>query len=139
MNSIILKITARYLKPVSIIFSIYVLLRGHNSPGGGFIAGLLAGSGILFYNLTYGIDAIRNTYVKPQTYLILGLVIILSSATMGFLFLKPLLTGIWHTLDLGFLELNLGTPLLFDAGIYLLVIGSLLTITSSIMEEIEWK
>ncbi|GAA0191395.1 Na+/H+ antiporter subunit B [Fulvivirga kasyanovii] len=139
MNSIILKITAKYLKPVFIVFSIYVLLRGHNSPGGGFIAGLLASSGILFYSLTYGSDAINQTYLKPKSFIILGLVGILLSATIGFLASKPLLTGVWHTFKTGLFEVKVGTPLLFDSGVYFLVIGSLLTITSSIMEEIEWK
>lgn len=140
MNSIILKITAKYLKPVFIVFSIFILLRGHNAPGGGFIGGLLAGSGVLFYNLTYGIDKVGSAlYFKPKSFIILGVSIVLLSATIAFLAFKPLLTGMWYTVNHGFVELKLGTPLLFDIGVYFLVIGSLLTITSSIMEEIEWK
>lgn len=140
MNSNILQIAARYLKPIFIVFSIYILLRGHNAPGGGFIGGLLAISGIIFYAFAYGVDKARSSlYLKPKSFLILGISISLISAIFGFLSSQPLFTGVWHNVDLGLMEVKLGTPLLFDLGVYFTVIGALLTVTISIMEELEWK
>ena len=139
MNSIILQLAAKYLKPLFIIFSVFVLLRGHNAPGGGFIGGLLAASGILFYAFAHGTDKLFSSYLKPRSFLILGIILIFTSGVAGFLKFKPVFTGLWTEIDVGLMQLKLGTPLLFDTGVYFIVLGSLLTITMSIIEELEWK
>lgn len=140
MNSIILKLAAKYLKPLFLIFSVYVLLRGHNAPGGGFIGGLLAASGILFYAFAYGPEKISLfRYFKPKAFLILGMVLVLISATWSFAGSKPIFTGLWTEIDIGIIKIKAGTPLLFDTGIYLIVVGALSKITLTIIEELEWK
>ncbi|ELR70449.1 Na(+) H(+) antiporter subunit B [Fulvivirga imtechensis AK7] len=139
MNSIILQLAARYLKPVLLLFSIYVLLRGHNAPGGGFIGGLLASSGILFYTFAHGADKGYLWYHRPKTLLVFGMVMILAGATAAFATNNPLLTGLWTEVDIGITQIKLGTPLLFDIGIYFIVMSVLLGITLAILEELEWK
>lgn len=140
MNSIALQLAARYLRPVFLIFSIYVLFKGHNAPGGGFIGGLLASSGILFYAFAHGVEkAYGAAYLKPKTFLTVGLTLVLISVIAGFLSSEAILTGLWTKINLGITHLKVGTPLLFDTGIYFLVVGAMLTITLSIMEELEWK
>ena len=57
MDSIILRTAARYLMPIFLLFSVIILLRGHNAPGGGFVGGLLAAGAFVFYALVYGVVA----------------------------------------------------------------------------------
>ena len=57
MYSLILQIAARNLLPILVIYSILILLRGHNAPGGGFIGGLLAAAGFILYAIAFGVEA----------------------------------------------------------------------------------
>lgn len=140
MNWIILKLSAKYLTPVFILFSVYILFRGHNAPGGGFIGGLIAGSGILFYVFAYGIEkAYSYLYLKPKTILITGFIFMFFSVIWGLIFGHTILKGMDTELDFAELHIKLGTPLLFDTGVYFTVAGVILIIIFSITEEIEWK
>lgn len=122
MNSLILKTAARFLLIIMLLFSLWVLFRGHNSPGGGFIGGLIAASAFALYLIAYGVLQFKKLLVieLPLT-LGLGLTCILLSGLLSLLQQKPFLTSMW-------LLSWLGTPLLFDIGIYLVVISSILII-----------
>lgn len=140
MNSIIIRIAAKYIPPLLIVFSLYVLLKGHNSPGGGFIGGLIAGSGVIFYSLSHNVkETYEKVYLKPVSYLMLGFFLMIVSAIAGLFGNKAVLTGIWSEINLAGVQIKLGTPLLFDSGIYLIIFGGMLMITQSILEETEWK
>lgn len=140
MNSIILQLAAKYLRPVIIIFSIYVLLRGHNAPGGGFIGGLLAAAGILFYAMAFNTSRISKfSILRPKLFLIIGGILLLISTVAGFFNGDEILTATWGEFDLWLVRVKLGTPILFDIGIYFLVLGALLLITLTILEELEWR
>ena len=136
MYSNIFRIAARNLRPVLILLSIIVLYRGHNQPGGGFIGGLMAASAYILYAMAHGSVAAREKLRWPtQAFLGMGLSVILLSGIWGMLAGKEFLTGLWVTVNLPFsLSIALGTPMLFDLGVYLSVIGVLLTIMFSIME-----
>ena len=60
MNSIILRTATRFMLPLLILFSIVVLLRGHNQPGGGFVGGLLATSAFALYAMAFGVPAMHR-------------------------------------------------------------------------------
>ena len=124
-----------------IIFSVFILFRGHNYPGGGFIGGILAGSGILYDALANTIEKVHNyRLVKPFRIFTLGLIICLLASLAGMFFDNSIFQGYWTGISIPlFGEIKLGTPLLFDVGIYLAVMGSYLLIIYSIMEELEWK
>ncbi|MGK7392458.1 MAG: MnhB domain-containing protein [Candidatus Cyclobacteriaceae bacterium M2_1C_046] len=140
MNSIILQIAAKYLRPVILIFSLYVLFRGHNAPGGGFIGGLLGGAGILFYAMAYYHTNILNgLIVRPKLLLITGSILLFLSVTISLFTGGEILSAIWGEIDLWVVQVKLGTPILFDTGVYLVVMGAFLMITISILEELEWK
>ncbi|MFP4472118.1 MAG: MnhB domain-containing protein [Bacteroidota bacterium] len=136
MKSQILYIAARYLKPAFVILSVIVLFRGHNAPGGGFIGGLLAASGYVFYMMAFDVKTtVRKMWIKPHSLMAAGLLTAVFSGTFGFFNRLPFMSGEW--IEIG--GLKLGSPTLFDIGVYLAVLGVLLTIMIAILEnEEEW-
>jgi multicomponent Na+:H+ antiporter subunit B len=121
------------------LFSIYLLLRGHNEPGGGFIAGIVGGISFILY--AYAFDTkktLEHLSFQPRSYLSIGLLTSTLSALIAPIFYdKPFFTTIWFgeiTLPvLGLLKI--GTPLFFDLGVYMLVLGMCIKISLAIMEE----
>jgi multicomponent Na+:H+ antiporter subunit B len=137
MRSLILRTATRALEPLLLLFSIFLLLAGHNEPGGGFVGGLIAATAFSLHALAYDVRHARDLLrVDPRTLIGLGL---LSAATAGIVPMiagLPLLTGVWTALSVpGLGELNVGTPLLFDAGVYLVVTGVALLMILTLAEE----
>lgn len=125
MNSIILQIAAKYIKGWLILFAMIALFRGHNNPGGGFIAGLLAALAVVYYGFAFNIRHIReNLKITPLIYIALGLVCVVLSLVPSLIAQLDLMQGVWFQLDLPAIGIiKLGTPLLFDAGVFFTVIG----------------
>ena len=132
MTSIILRTATRYMFPPLFVFSIYVLLRGHHYPGGGFVGGLFAGSAFALYSLAYSVRAARSLLrIDPRDISSVGLAVALLSGVPPLFCDNAFLTGTWW--DLHFVEI--GTPLIFDIGVYLVVFGVLMTLVFSLGEE----
>ncbi len=128
----ILDTTLRWLLVLLGIVSLFLLLRGHDETGGGFSAGLVAASAIIIMSITYGADAGRKLlYFQPLTYISTGLMIAVLAGLFDFD--MAFMRAVWIELPLGFTTLKLGTPLLFDLGVYILVLG----VVSSFVLEIE--
>lgn len=126
MTSILLSIAIRYLVPLLWILSVVVLYRGHNLPGGGFIGGLVAASAVLLVALSEGWDdACKRMPFEPIIIMIAGLGLAILSGFFGLLSGGAFLQGVWlpffEVPVLGYVKL--GTPLLFDVGVYFVVIG----------------
>mgnify|MGYP000588993784 CR=1 FL=1 len=141
MNSTILKMAVGVLKPLFLLVSLWLLLRGHNEPGGGFIGGLIAGSALILRPLAYDLERLSEKN-KRQSRIVLraGMILIFSSALLGLVSHNTLLKGLWLKVNLmGTQTLKVGTPLLFDMGIYLTVIGFIYFVFISMMEEWQWK
>jgi multicomponent Na+:H+ antiporter subunit B len=135
MFSLILATAARGLLPLLLLFSLFLLLRGHNEPGGGFVGGLSAASAFALYALTHGVPAARRLLVVDSRSLAAaGLLVALTAGGLGLSSGKPLLTGLWLETPLPVLG-KVGTPILFDAGVFLLVVGVVLTILFPLLEE----
>jgi multicomponent Na+:H+ antiporter subunit B len=134
--SVIVRTTGYVLLPLLALFSLYLLLRGHNAPGGGFIGGLVAAAAVTLYVFSVDVAAARRVLgATPQTVFAIGLIIATLSAFPGAFLDEPFFKGVWTSLDVpGFGELKLGTPLLFDVGVYLTVIGFALTIVLTLAE-----
>ena len=131
-SSPILDITLRWLVVLLGIVSLFLLLRGHDEPGGGFSGGLLAASAVIIMTIAYGAAAGRKLlYFQPLSYIAVGL--ILSVLASMFQLDTPFMSSIWIELPLGFTTLKLGSPLLFDLGVYIVVLG----VVSSFVLEIE--
>lgn len=135
MRSVILSTAIRLLLPLLLIFSVFLLLRGHNEPGGGFVGGLVASAAIVLYALAEGVEKARRLLkIAPRLLIGGGLLVALVSGALPLLIAQPLLTGLWLPWTFPVLG-HVGTPLLFDLGVYLLVAGMALLIVLSLMEE----
>ena len=137
MESVLLQISARRLRPLLVVLSLVVLYRGHNEPGGGFIGGLMLGASLILYAMAFGVRKTQESiFFRPVALTAIGLLVALLSGLLALLAGHVYMTGEWITLFTGsLLELKLGTPLLFDLGVYLAVAGMLTLVMFSIMEE----
>lgn len=137
MTSVILHATNRLLAGLLLIFSIFLLLRGHNLPGGGFAGGLVASCAFVLQALAFGVASARKLLVfDPITVLAAGLFVALASGLIGSLDGLTFLTGLWDKTPIPLIG-KLGTPLLFDFGVYLVVGGICCLIVFSLAEDLE--
>jgi multicomponent Na+:H+ antiporter subunit B len=139
MNSLIFKTVSRFLVGLMLLFSIFLLLRGHNEPGGGFIGGLVAAAGIIVYGIADGPAAVRDILrVDPRAIAMAGLFTALLAGVLAAFGGAPFLTGLWTFIGAtpGDKGLALGTPLVFDIGVYLVVVGGVLGMVLALEEEI---
>jgi multicomponent Na+:H+ antiporter subunit B len=136
MRDVILRTAARLLLPVMLLFSLFLLARGHNEPGGGFSSGLVAAAALSLWAFAFGVASLRaGLRVDPHNIAGAGLVLALGAGLAGVLAGEPFLTGQWQEVGLAAIDVKLGTPLLFDAGVYLTVLGATLLIVFGLMEE----
>ncbi|HSE87302.1 MAG TPA: Na+/H+ antiporter subunit B [Candidatus Binatia bacterium] len=137
MRSIILQTATRLILTLLLLFSIFLLLRGHNEPGGGFIAGLVAAGAFVLYAIAYDVKAAQQALgFEPHLFIAAGLLLAVLSGLMTLFTGEPFLTGQWVSWKIGESDsIDLGTPLLFDVGVYVVVIGVTLTIILTLAEE----
>ena len=114
-----------------------MVYRGHNLPGGGFIGGLTAAGGVVFYMLGSGVEAARKVIrVAPESLMGVGLLLAVGSGLISLFTGDAFMRGLWlpgfSVPGLG--KVHLGTPLVFDIGVYLVVIGFTLLTTFSLKE-----
>lgn len=136
-QSLILRITGLFILPLLILFSLFLLLRGHNEPGGGFIAGLVAASAVALYMFFTDAHAARRMIaVDPRDLIGWGLVIAILSGLPPMLSGLPFMEARWAELSVpAFGLVKAGTPLLFDVGVYLVVTGTVLAILFTLAED----
>ncbi len=136
MTSLILRAAARVLMPVLLVFAIFLLGRGHNEPGGGFVAGLVVSVAFVLRMLAEGTAAARAALlVHPKKLIAAGLVIALSSGFLPVALGRPFLTALWVEVGRPEWGLLIGTPLVFDVGVCSVVIGVVLTMTFDLSED----
>ncbi len=139
MNSLILIAGSRVLVALLLVFSVFMLLRGHNEPGGGFIGGLIAATGFVLYAIACGTAQARAALrVTPETLAITGLGLALAAGLMGGLLGDDLFTGQWLFLGPTATEkdLPISSILVFDIGVYLVVMGAILTLVFALEEDV---
>ena len=125
MNTLIFRTVAPLLTAVTLVFSVFVMLRGHNEPGGGFIGGLIAASALTIYGMAMGADAARDALrVHPLSIAGFGLALAALAGILSLAFDVPFLTGLWASLPLGEADVTISTPMVFDIGVYLVVFGT---------------
>jgi multicomponent Na+:H+ antiporter subunit B len=137
MNSLILRASARLVLTLLLLFAVFLLLRGHNEPGGGFVGGLVAAAAFALYIIAEGPAAARRgLHVDPRTLIAGGLLVAVGSGVLSLLSGEPFLTAQWGSLRLpGLSPVALGTPLMFDTGVFLVVLGVTQTIILTLAEE----
>ena len=130
-TSPIFKTGARLLMPLLLLFALFLFWRGHNEPGGGFVGGLVASAAFSLYLIAYGVEHARRALrVRPATLLGTGLLIALLSGVPAALRGQSFLTAQWMTSPV-----QIGTPVLFDAGVFLVVTGVMLMMIFTLAEE----
>ena len=135
MKSLILRTTTRPIMVVLLLISIFLLLRGHDLPGGGFIGGLVAAAAAALYAIAFGADAAaRLLRVRPELLVGWGMATTVVAGLLGMVAGREFLTGLWWVIAVGDQELKLSTPLLFDVGVYLVVVGVILRFVLSLEE-----
>ncbi|MGI9240931.1 MAG: hydrogen gas-evolving membrane-bound hydrogenase subunit E, partial [Verrucomicrobiales bacterium] len=124
-SSVVMLASARFTAPAMVIFSVYLLLRGHNEPGGGFIGGLVAAMAAMLVHLARPERELRLFKLGPVQMITIGLAAALLSGLPGLLYRSSYLAAIWGgSVTLPVVgKLKFGTPLVFDVGVYLVVAG----------------
>lgn len=137
MSTVILHTTTRALTPVIVLFSVYLLLRGHNAPGGGFIAALVAGAAVVLQYLTNGLEGVRRFLpVDFSTLLAIGLVIAVSAGLIPLVVGGAFLESAIFRAELPLLgELKVASSLGFDLGVYLVVVAVVVAIIRHLGED----
>ena len=137
MKSLVLRTANRVLFPLLLLLAVYLTLRGHNAPGGGFIGGLVTAGAFSLYLIAVGLGPMREALrVHPTRLLSVGLLMALSAGLIPTFSGLPFLTGVWGKFAVGWGEpIKQGTPLLFDLGVFLVVVGFILTIVVALEEE----
>jgi multicomponent Na+:H+ antiporter subunit A len=129
-SSPVLLASARYTAPAMMLFAIYLTLRGHNEPGGGFVGGLVAAMSIILSHLARPESVLRLMGMRPILLMAVGLILALLSGVYGLVVDAAYLDAWWggsFTLPvLG--KIKIGTPLAFDVGVFLVVAGVVLTL-----------
>lgn len=132
-RSVILETSTRFLLPLLMLFAFFLLLRGHNEPGGGFVGGLVAAAAIALYALSSGVQRAQQLLrLELRTLMGVGLLLAVVAGLLGLVARLPLLTGLWYGQSVPVVG-KLGTPLLFDVGVFLVVLGVTLRILFSLM------
>jgi len=123
MISRILSTATRALLPILLLFSFFVLIRGHQEPGGGFVGGLIASMAFALYTIANGITHARTIFpMQPNVFIVGGLLLAMGSGLISLFLGKPGFTSIWGSFEFPLIG-PLSTPLMFDVGVYLVVLG----------------
>jgi multicomponent K+:H+ antiporter subunit A len=118
----------RPLLPLALAVAAYLFLRGHNLPGGGFVAGLVTAVALILQYLAAGIDFARPRLPQRTPELLaLGLALAAGTGAASWLFGRPFLTGAHGHVGLPLVgEVEIASALLFDLGVYLVVVATVL-------------
>jgi multisubunit Na+/H+ antiporter MnhB subunit len=137
VSTVIVRTMARVLTPGIFLLSLYLLARGHHQPGGGFIGGLVAGGAAVLLHLAWGAVGVRRLRVDGPVLLATGLLLAVGYGLAGLAFGDAFLQGaIWRLEALpGVGEVKVAASLVFDVGIYLVVIGLVVTYLRALGEE----
>ena len=162
MTTVILRTVTRLVIPIVIVVSIALFLQGHNDPGGGFIAGVLTAAGLALIYISYGLDFLEEDVLgregggRGEAHIRYGVVddfrrlfaiglALAAGSGIASIVLAPMLYGYsGNFMEQGYIilhhvpiygEVELASAIVFDLGVYFVVIGGLLTILSVVGAE----
>ncbi|SFR54979.1 multisubunit sodium/proton antiporter, MrpB subunit [Marinobacter daqiaonensis] len=135
-NTLILHTAALFIVPLQLMFSVFLLLRGHDEPGGGFIGGLVAASAFVIHAFSFGSEAtLKVMRIWPGDFLAAGLLLALASTLPAIVAGQPILTAHWWQIPLpGGDYFKMSSVLIFDVGVYLTVLGTISIFVIGLME-----
>lgn len=133
-HPMMLSVVSQGLLPLALLVSAYIFLRGHNMPGGGFIAGLITSVAIIQQYIAHGVDWIKDRIRIDYQWLVASGILMATLTGIGsWFFDRPFLTTWYDYFNLPFIgEFELASAMLFDLGVYLTVIGATLMILANL-------
>ncbi|QWW68786.1 Na+/H+ antiporter subunit B [Rhizobium sp. WYJ-E13] len=135
MNTLIFRTVAPFITALMLLFSVFILLRGHNEPGGGFIGGLIAASALAIYGIAFGVQAVRRAIrFHPLAIAGFGLLLSCCAGMLSIFFAVPFMTGLWVYPTIFGVEVPLSSVMLFDLGVYFVVLGAVASIALALEE-----
>jgi multicomponent Na+:H+ antiporter subunit B len=135
-DSLIFRLAYRLVFVFSMLFAVYLFFRGHNQPGGGFIGGLASALALAVLSFDIGVNGVKRLFrIQPLTLALIGLLTSIFSAVIGPATGGSFMQHFNGHINLPFFgELHIGTPLIFDLGVALVVIGVFLRLLFSLSE-----
>jgi len=135
-RSVIANTMARLIFHSTIMLSLYLLFAGHNQPGGGFVGGLVCASGVAVYYVVGGIDDVRAvSRLAPWRILGSGLALATGAALVPLALGGAVLEAGVVTLHAPFGEIKASSTLVFDTGVYAVVVGLIFMVFEAFGEE----
>jgi multicomponent K+:H+ antiporter subunit A len=133
-HPLLLAVVSQALLPLALLVSVYIFFRGHNLPGGGFVAGLITAIAIILQYVAQGVDWVKQRLTLHYHGLVAtGVLIAVLTGCASWLFGRPFLTSWFDYYQLAFLgEIELASAIAFDVGVYLTVVGSSLMILANL-------
>ena len=132
IQSVILQMATRLMVGIILVFAAYLLLRGHHEPGGGFAGALVAGTAFALFGIAEGPVKVRRAVrLRPAVIAMAGLATAAVAGLAGLFAAAPFLTGIWWNITS---HIAVGTPILFDIGVFLAVLGAILAVLLALEE-----
>lgn len=136
-NDVMLQTTTKVVTFIILMFAVHIFFAGHYTPGGGFVGGLLTASAIVLLMLAFDIKTVKK--ILPINYVVMtsiGLLLAIATASASIVFDVPFFTHAYDYFDLPlFGKTSLHSAMLFDAGVYLVVVGVTMTIIQTIGED----
>ena len=136
-NDVMLQTATKVVTFIILMFAVHIFFAGHYTPGGGFVGGLLTTSAIVLLMLAFDIETVKK--ILPINYVTMtavGLLLALATASASIIFDVPFFTHAYDYFDLPlFGKTSLHSAMLFDAGVYLVVVGVTMTIIQTIGED----
>lgn len=136
---VVLDVSVRLTFPAIVVVSLYLLLAGHNQPGGGFVGGLVAGAAVTLRYIAGGSEEVqRLSRARPWTVLGAGLLVAALTAVAPLIVGGAVLQAASWKGDLPVIGVvKAGSPLVFDIGVYLVVLGLVLMVFESFGDDLD--
>lgn len=133
-HPLLLAVISQALLPLALIVSVYIFFRGHNLPGGGFVAGLITAIAMILQYVAKGVDWVKPRLpVEYSTLIAIGILTSTITGLVSWLFGRPFLTSWFDYFDLPVLgQIELASAMAFDLGVYLTVVGATLLILANL-------
>lgn len=133
-HPLLLAVISQALLPLALIVSVYIFFRGHNLPGGGFVAGLITAVAMILQYVAKGVDWVKpRLKVEYSTLIAIGILLATITGLASWLFDRPFLTSWFDYFEVPLLgQIELASAIAFDLGVYLTVVGATLLILANL-------
>ncbi len=144
MSTLIFRNAAKVLVPLSLLFAMFIYFKGHQSPGGGFVAGLVAAVALIVHRMSYGARSMNRMLPFPErSFIAIGLFLALSTAVVPLLFDQPFLTSYHGSIALPgnngrAYTIEWASVMVFDLGVFMVVTGVVVGMINTLSEELEF-